>query len=181
MEPKQYTGKDWTDLIRQMDTRLIRNSLKRAFRAAAKKVQNIAVSKLHATGIQVRGNASDWDKGVRAHVYSRGGGFMITVKPRKANRKSGKGEKSMHENRYYSKTGRRLPILEWMEEGTGMRKTKSKTKFFIRRKKGHSTGRLRAYGFLDKATPEMFKTAETDLGTEVGIAVGKVAKKCGFT
>ena len=106
---------------------------------------------------------------------------MITVKPRKANRKNSKGGKSMHENRYYRKTGRCFPILKWMEEGTNMRKTKSKTKFFIRRKKGHSTGRLKTYGFLDKATPEMFRTVETDLGSEVGIAVEKVAKKCGFT
>ena len=37
-----------------------------------------------------------------------------------------------------------------------------------------------AYRFLDKATPEMNSTVETDLGKEVGVAVDKVAKKCGF-
>lgn len=180
MEPKQYTGREWRELLRQMNVRQIRNSLKRSYRVEAKKLREIALSKLHSTGIRVKGLLTDWDKGVRTHIYSRGGGFMITVKPRKAGGKSGKGEKSMHENRFYSKTGRRLPILEWVEDGTNLRKTKTKTKTYARKKKGHSTGRLRAYRFLEKATPEMFRTAEEDIGTEVGIAVEKVAKKCGI-
>ena len=68
----------------------------------------------------------------------------------------------------------------WAEEGTKYRNTKSKTKFFVRKRKGHATGRMKAYGFMEKAAPEMFRSVEEGLSRELGIAVEKVARKCGF-
>ena len=178
MDPKDYTGKEWDDLLRGMNAKQIKSSLRRALRAEAKKAVAIAQRHLASSGLNVEGNTSDWKKGVRSFIYNptRGTGFLVTVKARAASRKTGKGEKSMHENRY----GFKKPILMWAEGGTQPRKTKSKTKWFVRQKRGHSTGRMKAYGFLEKATPEMFQTVEAGLVPEIDNAVKKVAAKCGF-
>lgn len=178
MNPKDYTGTEWKELAKQFTTKQMRGSLKRAYRAEAKKARQIALSKLHAEDIDVQGNRADWDAGVRAHIYSGGGGFMITVKGRSG--RKGRGEKSMHENRFYPKTQRKLPVLMWAEDGTKPRKTKSKTKKYVRLRKGHKTGKMPEYGFLDKAAAEMYRTVEGDLAKEVEKAVRKVAKKSGF-
>ncbi len=178
MSPEEYTGKEWDDLLRQMNGTQIKKSMRGAIRAEARKAQKIAQGKLLSSGLQVRGSTSDWKKGIRTRIYpdNKGAGFMVTVKARAASRKTGKGEKSMHENRF----GFRKPILMWAEEGTKNRSTKSQTKWFVRKKKGHSTGRMRAYGFMEAATPGMFRSVEAGLLPEVEKAVWKVAKKCGF-
>ena len=175
MDPGEYTGKEWTQLIKEMTPKQLRSSLKRTYRAEAKQALVIARRYLHSSGLDVQGNYADWDKGIRSHIYSRGGGFLLTVKARGATRK-GTGEKSMHVNR----RGIKKPVLMWAEEGTKYRKTKSKTKFFVRKRKGHVTGRMKAYGFMEKAAPEMFRSVEEGLSRELGIAVEKVARKCGF-
>jgi hypothetical protein len=193
MQPSEYTGSEWKELAKELTPRQLRNALKRSYRAEAKKALGIARRYLDASGLQVQGNKSDWDKGIRSHIYSRGGGFMITVKAHRANLK-GHGEKSMHQNR----KGFKKPILMWAEEGTKERQRggkkirikhgiygthrSGKTQYWTetKRKDGIPTGQMGAYGFLERATPEMFQTVEHDLGTEVGVAVEKVAKKCGF-
>lgn len=175
MDPEQYTGKEWTQLIKEMNPKQLRNSLKRAYRAEAKQALVIARRYLHSSGLDVHGNRTDWEKGIRSHIYSRGGGFLLTVKARGASRK-GTGEKSMHVNR----RGIKKPVLMWAEEGTKLRKTRTKTRFFVRMRKGHVTGRIKAYGFMEKAAPDMFRTVEEGLSKELDTAVEKVAKKCGF-
>ena len=193
MQPDQAEVKDLAQLTREMNPKQLRNSLKRAYRAEAKKVLGIARKSLHATRLQVKGNKSDWDKGIRSHIYSRGGGFLITVKAHRATMR-GQGEKSMHENRQ----GFKKPILMWAEEGTNYRQRggkkvrikhgiygshrSGKTRYWTEtiRKDGIPTKRMPSYRFLEKATPEMNRTVETDLGNEVNVAVEKVAKKCGF-
>ena len=193
MQPSEYTGSEWKELAKELTPRQLRNALKRSYRAEAKKALGIARKYLGTSGLQVQGNKSDWDKGIRSHIYSRGGGFMITVKAHRANLK-GEGEKSMHENR----KGFKKPVLMWAEEGTKPRQRggkkirikhgiygthrSGKTQYWTEtiRKDGIPTGQMSAYGFLDKATPEMFQTVESDLTVEVGAAVEKVAKKCGF-
>lgn len=189
----QNDGKDLATLAKELTPRQLRNALKRSYRAEAKKVLGIARRHLHASKLKVKGNKSDWDKGIRSHIYSKGGGFLITVKAHRSTLK-GEGEKSMHENR----KGFKKPILMWAEEGTNYRQRggkkvrvkhgiygthrSGKTRYWTEtiRKNGIPTKRMPAYRFLDKATPEMNSTVEVDLGKEVGVAVDKVAKKCGF-
>ncbi len=175
MNPKDYTGKEWTELARLLTQRQIRNSVKRAYRREADRARKIAVNALRVSGLRVEGDASDWEKGIRAHVYSRGGGFLITVKARGANR-HGRGEKGMHKNR----AGVKKPVLMWAEEGTAARKTKSRTRVFIRKRRGHGTGRMPGYGFLDKAAPDMYRSVEAGLLPEIESAVDKVARKAGI-
>lgn len=86
MDPKDYTGKEWTELLKSLTPRQIRNSIRNAYRREANDIRKIAVQKLRSSGLKVRGNSSDWEKGIRAYVYSRGGGFMVTVKARGVNR-----------------------------------------------------------------------------------------------
>ena len=193
MNPKDYTGEEWTQLAKELTPRQMRNALKRSYRAEAKKALGIARRHLHASGMQVKGSQADWDKGIRSHIYSKGGGFMLTVKARRANH-SGKGEKSMHQNR----KGFKKPVLMWAEEGTIARKRGGKRvkadnahntakaqgriggAWQYIRKGGIKTGRMKPYRFLERATPEMFQAVEAGLTPEVGRAVENVARKCGF-
>ena len=178
MKPEEYTGSEWQYLLKQMDGKKIQKSLRSAIRAEAKKAQKIAQDKLAATDLHVQGNTADWKKGIRTYIYNpnRATGFMVTVKARAASRKTGVGEKSMHENRF----GFKKPILMWAEEGTKGRKTKTQTKWGLRKRKGHGTGKMGAYHFMDDAAPEMFQSVEAGLTPEIERAVQKVARKCGF-
>jgi len=178
MKPEEYTGREWDELLREMNGAQIKKSLRGAIRAEARKAQKIAQGKLSTSGLQVKGNTSDWKKGIRVRIYpdNKGAGFMVTVKARAASRKTGMGEKSMHENRF----GFKKPILMWAEEGTKGRKTKTQTKWGLRKRKGHSTGKMGAYHFMDDAAPEMFQSVEAGLTPEIERAVQKVARKCGF-
>ena len=58
MQPDQAEVKDLAQLTREMNPKQLRNSLKRAYRAEAKKVLGIARKSLHATRLQVKGNKS---------------------------------------------------------------------------------------------------------------------------
>ena len=196
MKPEEYTGSEWQYLLKQMDGKEIKKSLRSAIRAEAKKAQKIAQDKLDATDLQVQGNTADWKKGIRTYIYNpnRATGVMVTVKARAASRKTGKGEKSMHQNR----KGFKKPVLMWAEEGTQPRKRGGKRvkadnahntakaqgriggAWQYIRKGGIKTGRMKPYRFLERATPEMFQAVEAGLTPEVGRAVENVARKCGF-
>ena len=181
MEPSSYTGKEWQELAKAMDARQLRNALKGAYRRQAKEAVKTARGKLRATGMRVEGSRSDWEKGIRSHVYSRGGGFLVTVK--------GNRGKSMHKNR----RGRALPILQWAEEGTRQRYSgpgrrhyewsrsgRGKPRRTMVRDSGIPRGRMPAFRFLDKAAPEMYRNAEKRLTADVEAAVLRAAKRHGL-
>ena len=199
MTPADYKATEWQDLLRGMNTRQIRKSLKGAVRSVARKVRQVALRNLASSGLQVEGNTRDWKAGLRARVYpdSKGTGFMLTVKPE---RKDGKG---YHAGRRYGKTitrgsksgsinKRKLPVLMWAEDGTrsrnvGGRKgfTRGKSRYTgktVRHYKrgGHSTGKMPVYGFLEKSEPEAFRIVEGDLAKALELSVVKVASKAGF-
>jgi len=188
----EYTGKEWNELLKGFSQKQLRNTLKRSYRKVGQSARKVAVAKLHASGLSVKGNQSDWDKGIRLHIYSKGGGFLITVKER-----HGKQEKSMHTNR----KGFKKPILMWAEDGTEMRYAKPTKWHYVwsgsyklasrhggayrpRKKRvadaGLKRGQMPKKEFLQQAEPGMFRVVETDLGKELETATVKVAKKCGF-
>lgn len=171
MDPDQYTGSEWKELSKVLTQRQLKNALKCAYRAEAKKAVEIAQQSLASSPLNVKGNTADWKKGIRSHIYSKGGGFLVTVKAR-----GGKKAKGMHTNR----KGITKPVLMWAEEGTAWRKTRSQSKFFVRKRKGHYTGKMRAYGFLKRAEERMYREVEAGLLPEVQRAVVKVAAKAGF-
>ncbi len=192
MNPEEYTGKEWAELAKQLSVRQIRNGMKSAYRKEAKKAVEIGQRYLMTSGMVVRGNAGTWKKSVRSYIYSKGGGFLVTVKGRAKTRKNGK-ELSMHENRRFGKVitrgpakgirnERRMPIAMWAEDGTNPRKHRGwKLKGLkLSKMKGSGTGRMKAYGFLEKATPEMFRSVEAGLTPQIEASVMKQAAKAGF-
>lgn len=180
---ERAVNKTFEELAKELSTRQLRNALKRSYRSTAKKARAVAVEKLRARVPNVQGNRATFEKGIRTHIYTRGGGFLITLKPRQANSKRGITEKSMHENRYYSKTKRRLPVLQWLEDGVKPRYRRVKGKGALskmKRKagvKGGSTGSFSGRHFLEAAKPQMIVVVETNLGKELEVAVNKIANK----
>ena len=168
----EYDGKHFTDLMRDMTSSQIRKAIKTALKSEAEKAREIAVGSLRSSGLHVQGDLSTWESSVRSYVYSKAGGFLITAKPR--------GKKGFHRNRFYDKTGRELPIVMWAEEGTRPRQTRTASKVFDRARKGHNTGSLQRYGFIEKAEPQMVNKVQADLPTSIEAAVVAIAKKCGF-
>ena len=173
MKPEEYTGSEWQYLLKQMD---------------GKDMQLFMTDDLIGKGLPMF-----LPKGYTIWM-ELDTGFMVTVKARAASRKTGKGEKSMHQNR----KGFKKPVLMWAEEGTQPRKRGGKRvkadnahntakaqgriggAWQYIRKGGIKTGRMKPYRFLERATPEMFQAVEAGLTPEVGRAVENVARKCGF-
>lgn len=111
-----------------LDLREQRKALKSAYRTVGKKVRDIARAELRAAGFKTHGS-EPLENSIYTWVYSKGGGFKVTAKPRR--------NKGMHKN----SRGIIKPIA-WFLLGTKERKTKTQTKWFIRTRKGHSTGRI---------------------------------------
>ncbi|MDE6380670.1 MAG: hypothetical protein K2L11_09370 [Muribaculaceae bacterium] len=147
-------------------------AMKGAFRKAANKVKKQAAANLRQTGIH---NASALGKGIRSAVWKKKAGFRVTIGTKK-----GKVAKGWHTNR----RGQTLPILIWMEkgtkkEGTEDRQTKTKTKVFKRKRKGHPTGRIKPYGFMDKTKSEMKDKITDELRLAMEENIMKALKKYG--
>lgn len=120
-------------LTRQLNPAGIRQSVRSDFPSVSEQARQIALGKLRSSGVDVKGDRSDWESSLRVHLYSGGGGFMLTTAGRPAGR-NGEGEKGMHRNRFFGKTGRKLPVLHFLEAGTTDRKMRGWTK--------QSTGRI---------------------------------------
>ena len=193
MDPKDYTGKEWTDLLREMNAKQIKNSMKQAYRRVGKKGEDIARRHLNSSGLG--GDMKSLGRSIRTHVYSKGGGFLITVNARRAS-KSGRGEKSM----YKTARGEKKPILMWAEDGTEKRQSGGNVSYVftgntkwgsrhgkaykLKRKSvrsgGRNRGQMPAYHFLRDSEGEITKMAENELQPEVEKAVMRVAKKAGM-
>lgn len=192
---EQEATKSLNTLMKELSPRELRKGLKAGYRKTARMARKVALEYLHRSDLQVKGNKADLDKGLRAYIYSKGGGFMLTVNARRAN-KSGKGEKGMHENR----KGKKKPVLMWAEDGTRKRTAKGKFtyewsgnwklwsrhggKYKPKKRRNYSSGQDRgkmpAYEFLEKATPEATRVVEQELGNQIKEGVEKVARKSGL-
>lgn len=172
MNPKDYTAAEWTELARQLDAKKLKSALRSAYRVEAGKAMKIARKALSQSGLQTQGNPSGLNKGVRPYIYSRGGGFMVTVKPPRGR----KVEQYMHRNRY----GKLKPVLMWAEDGTAKRFTKTKTKVWTRSRKAHYTGAMPAYHYMQRAEPDMYRSVEAGLLPQVERQVTRAAKKAGY-
>lgn len=93
----------WCMLLQCFNKHDLKALLKGAYRKTGNEILAIARQRLMSSGIV---HASKLKKGIRLHVYPRGGGFMITVKPH--------GKQGYHVNRF----GLEKPVLMWAEEGT---------------------------------------------------------------
>lgn len=158
----QYVSAEVMELLDHLTPRAVRNSLRGAFRAVAKTVRSSGRSSLSASSLSVRGQRGDWQRGVRTRIYSRGGGFMLTVKGVKG--------QSMHTNRF----GKQKPILMWAEDGTGERRTRGGLR------RAHSTGRMPRYGYIGRIESSLYSYVDGALGAELERCVNLQAAKLGW-
>lgn len=149
-------------------------ALRGAFRREANRVRRAAIGNLHES----IGGDKELDKGVRAIVFRRKAGFRVTIGTKRANKK-GKGERG-----YYISRKRRgkpyatgKPVLIWAEEGTAWRRTRGRG--FLKRRGGHSTGRMKRYGFMRKTLSEVRGSVTGTLHKEIIDQLKKAAKKNG--
>lgn len=167
----QYDDTQLQKLFTEMDVKHRKRALKGAFRREANQVRRTAINNLRSSLHSNR----DLEKGIRAIVFKKAAGFRVTIGTKKANRKTGKGEKGMHINRQ----GLKKPVLIWAEGGTEQRKTKTKTRVFVRERRGHSTGRMKRYGFMRKTQTDVRDKVTADLRNEIVESVTKTANKYG--
>lgn len=149
-------------------------ALRGAFRREANRVRRVAIGNLHES----IGGDKELDKGVRAIVFRRKAGFRVTIGTKRANKK-GKGERG-----YYISRKRRgkpyatgKPVLIWAEEGTAWRRTRGRG--FLKRRGGHSTGRMKRYGFMRRTLSEVRGSVTGTLHKEIIDQLKKAAKKNG--
>lgn len=167
----QYDDTQLQKLFTEMDVKHRKRALKGAFRREANQVRRTAINNLRSSLHSNR----DLEKGIRAIVFKKAAGFRVTIGTKKANRKTGKGEKGMHINRQ----GLKKPVLIWAEGGTEQRKTKTKTRVFAGERRGHNTGRMKRYGFMRKTQTDVRDKVTADLRNEIVESVTKTANKYG--
>lgn len=157
----QYDDTQLQKLFTEMDVKHRKRALKGAFRREANQVRRTAINNLRSSLHSNR----DLEKGIRAIVFKKAAGFRVTIGTKKANRKTGKGLKK--------------PVLIWAEGGTEQRKTKTKTRVFVRERRGHNTGRMKRYGFMRKTQTDVRDKVTEDLRNEIVESVTKTANKYG--
>ena len=157
-------SRPFASVYKALDIRQQRRSLRAAMRKEGRHL--LATAKAAISGARLGlGTKQDIRQGVYVRVYpdKYGLGFMASVKPHRKN-----NVKGIHVNRQ----GKMKPVLMFAEEGTRYRKVgRRKQSFFgksrytgkkIRHytRSGHSTGRMRAYRFMEKAE----RTASSGIG-----------------
>lgn len=167
----QYDDTQLQKLFTEMDVKHQKRALKGAFRREANQVRRTTINNLRSSLHSNR----DLEKGIRAIVFKKAAGFRVTIGTKKANRKTGKGEKGMHINRQ----GLKKPVLIWAEGGTEQRKTKTKTRVLVRERRSHNTGRMKRYGFMRKTQTDVRDKVTADLRNEIVESVTKTANKYG--
>lgn len=157
----------FADVYKALDMKEQRKAMRGAMRKAAGSVRKRAAQAVGASGL---GNAAAVAKGLRARVYPDryGLGFMVSSKPY--------GKKGYHRNRQ----GKEKPVLMWAESGTKSRQTRSRSKFFIRARRGHPTGRMPRYGFMGEAESASAAQVEQSLFGQFQQNLEKRARKLGL-
>lgn len=175
----QYDDYNLRKFFASLTPRNRKKVIKTACRKSGNVVRGVAVKNLRSSGI---GNAARLSRGIRVVVFNREAGFRVTAASRQASRKTGKGERGMHTNRY----GVKKPVLAWAETGTKWRlvKTDKPVKQRVKGKwvtLGKRRGRLKGYGFMAKTRTEVDSYVGDMIKTEVTSQLVNLAKKNGCT
>lgn len=172
--PLTYDDRGLQGLFEDLAPKQRVKALRGAFRREANRVRRAAIGNLHES----IGGDKELDKGVRAIVFRCKAGFRVTIGTKRANKK-GKGERG-----YYISRKRRgkpyatgKPVLIWAEEGTTWRRTRGRG--FLKRRGGHSTGRMKRYGFMRRTLSEVRGSVTGTLHKEIIDQLKKAAKKNG--
>lgn len=145
-------------MLKDLSPSELRGALQKSYAEVGERARRVALASLRSKNFTVKGNVADWESGLRLHIYSGGGGFLLTARGRRGSTGTGAGEAGMHENRFYGKTKRRLPVLQWQEFGTRARTTRG-----TRKRKAHQTGSVRPSHFLTNSETAITQLVERDL------------------
>lgn len=170
------------DVFDALDLKTQRKALRGAMRKEATRVRKAVKSAITASDLG-KGTRADVTKGVYQRVYPAkyGAGFMVSVKT------SGKtGKRGIHTNR----AGKQKPVLMWAAEGTQMRRVGKRTgrkystswtgkRYATYGRSGHSTGRMRKYGFMDKAEAQVEGSVEANLWAAFNANLDKAVRRIG--
>lgn len=170
-----YDDRNLQQLFAEMDVQQRLKAMKGAFRKEANRVRKIAVNNLRGSGFKTDATL---EKGVRAVVFKRTAGFKVTIAPKRQAKKVQSADAKYWAHRHKQQKEMGL-LLVWAEEGTEMRRTKTKTRVWKRSRKGHSTGRIKRYGFMRKTRTQVKDTVTNSLHEEVRRTITKIAKKNG--
>lgn len=150
-------------LAAELGAKKLTRTFKTAYRREAKKVVEIVGSHIAAAsdlnGHPLGGDAARLAKSLRIRIYPKGGGFMVSVKPR--------GKQGFYTNR----RGKDKPVLMWASEGTHGRYT---------RNGGHYRGYMGNYRFMEASLQEAQELVEQDVTKELDAALARAAAKLGF-
>lgn len=156
---EQYDDSQLRKLFAEMTPSQRAKALRGAFRREAADVRKTALANFRSRVKHARQRPT---KFVRATVFKRGLGFSVTVRP---------------------KRGRNAPLEElhavWLEEGTTTRRTKTATKVWTRKRKSHSTGKVKPRKFMRDTRVQVKDRVTENLKTELRNSVIKTAKKYG--
>lgn len=182
-ERHPFEGREFAAILNSLSPSELKRTLKAAYRTEGKKVKGLVASKVAASGLK---HGASVGRSVRVRVYSRGGGFMVTVKPRNGGRNSkGSAAKGFHKNRF----GQWKPIAMWANAGTKSRYIGDHQGRRIRLGKGRKAqwrtigpfrGSMPAYNFVGEAEQQAVGTVERDLYGELTEAAQRQLKKRGI-
>lgn len=118
---------------------------------------------------------------VRRKVYDRKLlGFKVTAGTgKKQVSRRGVKIQGLTEGMYLNGRGEIKPVAMWAEGGTSQRQTKSRTRVFVRSRKGHPTGRMCPYGFIRKAADDLGPQITENMAAALREAVIKTAIRHG--
>lgn len=177
-ENHPFEGKEFTDVLRALNARQLKLTLKSAYRKEGNKVKKIVeqiASVATASGGPHSGSTlrhgGKVGASAKVRVYSRGGGFMVDARAHGA-----RGAQ------YTTSSGKIKPVLMWATEGTAVRGRKNwggKDHGHTRRK-GAYRGRMPKYDIIDRAEAQSVAFVEKDLESEIEAAAWRRAQKLGL-
>ncbi len=174
----------FADVWKALDAKEQRKAMRGAMRKEANNIKKAAQDAMSASGVGL-GRKSDLRKSIYARVYPNkyGLGFMASVTPH--------GKRGIHTNRY----GKEKPVAMWLESGVPEKQsvrrvgkrihgwrtiTRTGRKGRAYERSGHSTGKVKGYGFMAKAESQTASGVEDRLFDTLENNINKAARKHGL-
>ena len=156
-------------LFQALDPKQRKKAIKGALTRAANLVRKEAQANLKSSKINT---STGLPKGIRRLVYRDKLGFRVTV---------GTGKKGVRGAFHTNRQGKEKPVLLWAEGGTKRRFTVTTSRIFRRKRRGHPTGSMPRYGFMERTKQEITPKVDALLKNEINLNIQKIAKKYGCT
>ena len=172
-------------LFEALDPKQRKKAIKGALTRAGAQVRKEAVKNLKA---KFPGAKKGMEKGIRRTNYKDKLGFRVTIGTK--GRKKTKGKQSRIGNvfasddyYYTNQRGQLKPVLIWAEGGTKSRHTKTESSWrgSRRKRRGHPTGSMPRYGFMERTKQEITPKVDALRKNESNLNIQMIAKKYGCT